>query len=427
MNRPTPPKRIVIVAEHASTRFGGEAILPLHYFRILRSRDLDVHLVVHARTRDELAELLPEDRCRLHFIPDSLLHRALWRAGRPLPSRVSGATFGFASRLLTQFLARRIVGRLVREQAIQVVHQPIPVSAREPSLLFGLGVSVVIGPLNGGMSFPPAFRDLQGSLSRATLALARGVSNLANRFLPGKLQANVVLVANERTRRALPQGVSGRVIELVENGVDLATWTAAKPRAGVEGVTRFVFLGRLVDWKAVDVLLEAFQGLRGAPPCRLEIIGDGVMRPALEALAARLGIAEAVTFTGWLSHAAAAERLRSADSLVLPSLYESGGAVVLEAMATGIPVIACAWGGPTDYLDESCGILVPPTTRDALVSGFREAMSRLARSPELRQAMGRAGRERAVRDFDWERKVDRILEIYAEAVAAGDGRPAAAD
>jgi glycosyltransferase involved in cell wall biosynthesis len=236
-----------------------------------------------------------------------------------------------------------------------------------------------------------------------------------------------VLVANERTRRALPQGVSGRVIELVENGVDLATWTAAKPRAGVEGVTRFVFLGRLVDWKAVDVLLEAFQGLRGAPPCRLEIIGDGVMRPALEALAARLGIAEAVTFTGWLSHAAAAERLRSADSLVLPSLYESGGAVVLEAMATGIPVIACAWGGPTDYLDESCGILVPPTTRDALVSGFREAMSRLARSPELRQAMGRAGRERAVRDFDWERKVDRILEIYAEAVAAGDGRPAAAD
>lgn len=425
MDRPTPPKQIVIVADSASTLLGGEAILPLHYFRILRSRGFDAHLVVHARTRDELAELLPEDLCRVHFIADSFLPWVLWRVGLPLPRRVREMTVGTAIRMLTQLKARRVVGRLVREQGVRVVHQPVPVAAREPSLLFGLGVPVVMGPLNGGMTFPPAFRNLEGTLTRATLALARGVSNFANRLLPGKLRANVVLVANERTRRALPQGVSGRVIDLAENGVDLSMWTPATPRAGVGDVTRFVFLGSLLSWKGVDFLLEAFQGLRPALPCTLEIIGDGVMRPALEALAARLGVAEAVTFTGWLSQDAAAERLRSADCLVLPSLYESGGAVVLEAMATGIPVIACAWGGPVDYLDESCGILVPPTTRDSLVSGFREAMSRLASSPELRQAMGRAGRERVVRDFDWERKADRILEVYAEAVAAGDGHAAA--
>ena len=81
-------------------------------------------------------------------------------------------------------------------------------------------------------------------------------------------------------------------------------------------------------------------------------------------------------------------------------------------MATAKPVIATRWGGPLDYLDSSCGILVAPHSYEALVTGFAQAMQKLIDHPDLAKAMGTAGRERAVRDFDWQRRIDAMVGIY---------------
>jgi len=274
--------------------------------------------------------------------------------------------------------------------------------------MFGLGVPVVIGPLNGGMEYPPAFRRTESWISRTALAFARLFAELGNTLLPGKKHASVVLVANERTRRALPSGMRGQVIELVENGIDIGVWQGPSVHAE-STVPCFVFIGRLVDWKAVDVVIGA---LKRVPSATFEIIGDGPMLESWRSLTAELGLNDRVHFVGWLSQQECATRLQSAVALVLPSLYECGGAVVLEAMAMGKPVIATHWGGPADYLDASCGILVQPETYSSLVAGFAEAMQKLIDSPELAKSMGAAGRERAVRDFDWQRKIDKVIGIY---------------
>lgn len=419
----TADLRVLIVAEHASARFGGEAALPLHYFRVMRNRGIPVWLVTHARTRDELMQLYPGD-ARILYIEDSVWHRAMWRIGRLIPDRISYFTTGFLSRLSTQLAQRRLVRRLVREHGITVVHQPMPVSPREPSVLFGFGVPVIIGPMNGGMDYPPAFRRSRGGVERMLLRLGRASSTLMNRWMPGKRRAEVLLVANARTRDALPSGVCTNVVEVVENGVDLSLWQtpADTPDASGQAAANFVFMGRLVDWKAVDLLLHAFAQARARAPMRLWILGDGTERARLEALAAELGIAGAaadtigtVHFAGWLSQAACAQRLREADCLALPSLLECGGAVVLEAMSMGKPVIATAWGGPLDYLDANCGILVPPSGREALIGGLAAAMAQLAANPQQRRAMGLRGREKVVREFDWEVKADRILDLYEAA------------
>lgn len=405
--------RILIIVEHASARFGGEAILPIHYFARLRARGVDVRLVVHERTRPELLERFPNDADRIHFLPNTRLHRLIDRVSVRLSGPVRHFTAGWLSRLLTQLAARRLARRLVRRHRIDVVHQPIPVSPKETSLLYGLGAAVVIGPMNGGMTYPPNIAP-PGRGGTRFVRLARPVSGMLHRLIPGKLRADVLLVANERTRRALPAGCRGRVLTVVENGVDLALWTPREPSAD-NGPVRFLFSGRLADWKAVDLLVEAFADSSRRAPMTLEIVGDGAMRPSLEAQVRRLGLDGLVHFAGWLDQAECARRLRSADVLVLPSLHECGGAVVLEAMATGLPVIATAWGGPKDYLDESCGILVEPESRERLLRGLAEAMTRLALDPALRERLGRAGRARVVEQFDWERKIDRILEIYAIA------------
>lgn len=423
----TQDLRVLIAAEHASARFGGEAALPLHYFRVLRQRGVPVWLVTHARTRDELVQLYPDDR-RIFYIEDTKWHRAMWRLGTALPDQISYFTTGFLSRLSTQLAQRRLIRRLVRENDISVVHQPMPVSPREPSMLFGLGAPVVIGPMNGGMEYPPAFRRQRGLVERLLLRLGRTSATALNALMPGKRRAATLLVANLRTRDALPGGVCANVVELVENGVDLTLWKAPLVRLEpVEnGAVTFVFMGRLVGWKAVDLLLRAFAAARIRAPIQLWILGDGTERVGLEALAVELGLSGAphgatagtVRFFGWLAQDACVQRLREADCLVLPSLLECGGAVVLEAMSLGKPVIATAWGGPVDYLDPACGVLVVPESGEGIVASFADAMVAMAQSSATRHRMGASGLAKVRAEYDWSVKVDRMLDIYARTQRA---------
>ncbi|BAZ43129.1 group 1 glycosyl transferase [Chondrocystis sp. NIES-4102] len=443
-------KRILIIAEHASLKFGGEAALPLHYFRVLRKRQIEVWLIVHERTKEELINLFPDEGDRIYFIKDTFVHLLLWRCGKFLPKKLAYFTFGSLLRLTTQITQRRIAKQVILEKKIDIIHQPIPVSPKEPSLIFNMGVPIVIGPMNGGMTYPDGFKYMENFLVRKTVEIGRTLSNFLNFLIPGKRKATTLLVANQRTKEALPQKIEGKIIELVENGVDLSIWqknsnskfinnnelTFYSQDDQTKQAIKFVFVGRLVDWKAVDLLINAFKQVLEKLPVELEIIGDGVERENLELQVQELGLASSnrekldsqklmlnehyiqqpIHFLGWLSQTECAERLQLADILVLPSLHECGGAVILEAMSMELPVIATNWGGPADYVDESCGILVEPKSRDLFIDYLANAMLKLARSLELRKTMGQAGRQSILENFDWEKKIDKILEIYQEAI-----------
>jgi len=419
--------KILIVADHASARFGGEAVLPVHYFRELRARGLPVWLLTHARTREELAQLFPAED-RIVYIEDTRFHIAMFRVGQHLPDRVGYLTTGFLSRVWTQISQRRVARRLVREHAIDVIHQPIPVSPREPSLLFGLGAPVVIGPMNGGMEYPPAFRRRDGSFEQALVWVGRASARILNVLMPGKRRAVMLLVANDRTRAALAVPTRGRVAELVENGVDLSLWTPRESGTVTSDVVTFAFMGRLIRWKSVELLLKAFAIACKRAPMRLWILGDGDERVSLEQLARELSLPEDATensaagtiqFAGWLSQPDCKARLNVADCLVLPSLFECGGAVVLEAMALGKPVIATAWGGPLDYLDDECGILVQPVSTEGLVDGLAAAMLELASSPEKRHRMGACAVAKIRSQYSWKGKVGQMIEFYDAARRPG--------
>jgi glycosyltransferase involved in cell wall biosynthesis len=407
------PLKICIVAEHASFQFGGEASLPLHYFSRLRARGVETWLIVHGRTREELERLFPNDQERIQYIPDRWFHKLIWGLNRFLPRRVAGATLGTLMMLINQIIQRQMVRDLIARYQVNVVHQPIPVSPRAPSFIFKLAVPVILGPMNGGMEYPPAFRHVESWSTRVSIALGRRSANLVNRIIPGKKLAHTILVANERTRLALPSCITGEVIKIVENGVDLSLWVVAPKEPTRAGPPCFLFIGRLVDWKRVDIALEA---LARVPAAQLEIIGDGPMRTEWTRLASQLNLTDRVTFLGWRTQPECAFHLRSATALLLPSVYECGGAVVLEAMATGTPVIATAWGGPEDYIDSSCGVLVPPHDIPSMVQGFTNAMQSLIAEANFCDSLGFVGRKKVEQLFDWEDKVDQMLEIYLGAL-----------
>ena len=119
--------RICIVADNASARFGGESILPLHYFRLLRQRGIEVWLVAHDRVRAELEALLPEERDRMRFVSDTAIHRLLFRLSGLLPRRIAESTVGLVMLMYTQWTERSVVRQLIRVHSIDVLHQPAPV------------------------------------------------------------------------------------------------------------------------------------------------------------------------------------------------------------------------------------------------------------------------------------------------------------
>lgn len=420
---------VLIIAENASMRMGGEASLPLHYFRQLSARGARPHLIIHERARVELSQLLTEDELsRVHQVADTRVHRGLWRLGGVLPHRVDYFSFGLLNRLYTQRCQRAVARDVLAAHPIDLIHQPTPVSPREPSGIYGLGRPVVIGPMNGGLVYPPGFRHAVG-LIRAGRRAASTVADLANRAIPGKRRAAVLVVANQRTADALPRGTTRRVETLIENGVDPDLWRAPADAAPVpEPPLRLVWIGRMMDWKAVDIVFEALTRLPDDVDVRLDLVGHGPEEDSLKECAASLGLTVGddpiVRFLGWRDQAACAELLHRSHLLVLPSLYESGGAVILEAMAAGVPSVATGWGGPRDYIDDGVtGVLVPPTSRQILIDGFAAALTSLARDPDRRAKMAEAALATIASDFVWDVKLDRMLEIYASALAADDRSP----
>lgn len=412
--------RVVIVAENVSMRMGGEASLPFYYFKLLRERHVDVWMVCHARVREELRSAFPnnEDFQKIRFVEDTGFQALVWRISDWFPYRIKDLIFGQLLHLITQFKARTVVKKMIDELDIQIVFEPSPITPKGLSFMYDMGVPVVIGPLCGGLEFPPAFRYMDSRLAHISISVGRFLSAIAHRLVPGKLQADALIVSCKCTADALPKGYRGKVYEVVESGVDLSLWKLTKRHdTQPSQPVRFVYSGRFVDWKGVQFLVQAFKQVADTTNSVLELIGDGELRQQIEAEVAALNIQNRVNFHGWMKREDSAKIVRDCDVFVMPSLRECGGTALLEAMAMGLPIVTTKWAGPANYMNSACGILVEPTSPSKFIDGLAEGMIRLAQSPELRHQMGEAGTQRVSEHyFDWDSKTDRVIEIFRETL-----------
>jgi glycosyltransferase involved in cell wall biosynthesis len=203
---------------------------------------------------------------------------------------------------------------------------------------------------------------------------------------------------------------------MVENGVDLARFPATEwPQApGAGQPLRILFVGRMIALKGGEMLLAAAARLiADGTPVAVTLVGDGPERAAWEARAEALGIADATCFTGALDATGVAAEMRRCHVFCLPSVRESGGAVLLEAMASARPVVAIAHGGPAELADDSVGCLIPATDTADVIRRLAEAFAAVVADPAGWAARGRRGRQRVEAKFDWECKVSAAETLYA--------------
>lgn len=405
---PENKTKIIITGDNASTKFGGEAILPFHYFRLLNDHKVDTLLVVHFRCKKELDLLLPNLKDKMYFIEDSRLEEWLYEVKVPFFIKT---IFDWTRHVIYQRKLRKKIKELIAQYPISIVHQVTPVSPKMPSLLYGLGVPVIMGPMNGGMEYPAGFKHLEHFSERFLRWTGRWLAKPFNRLFPGKLEAKLLLAANDRTIEAL-DFTQAPEQKMVENAVDLNHWNPQKPKKKPDGSpVKIFFVGSLIAWKGVDYLIKAFARINTTQPLELHILGKGRERTKLEELAKTLNAN--VIFHGQISWFEVHDLLLHGDVLVLPSLYECGGAAILEGMLCELPVVATAWGGAMDYLDDHCGILVKPDNEEQFIADLSQAMQKLVDSPELRKKMGLAGKQKVIQQFTWEEKIEQIIRIYS--------------
>ena len=210
---------------------------------------------------------------------------------------------------------------------------------------------------------------------------------------------------------AVATGVAADHIDVIPNGVHVADF--APPCITNEGQSQraklILFVGSLITRKGVNHLLDALpQVFAKYPQHRAVVIGNGPEEGTLRQQADRLGLASRVDFLGFRPQAEIQEWMQRAQVFVLPSLEEGQGVVLLEALASGTPVVASAVDGIREVVTPECGILVPAANSAALA----EALCRLLRDDARWQQMSSRARRHMIESYDWDRIAQRYITLY---------------
>jgi glycosyltransferase involved in cell wall biosynthesis len=313
--------------------------------------------------------------------------------------------------LLWQLTAVTLGRRLHRDIGFDVAHHVTFGSFRSPSFLAALPVPYVWGPVGGGECAPRRFYRTFGAASIAK-QLLRDLSNALARVDPlaraTARRARVILVASPATAGALPSKDRARTRLMPADGRTCSAAPAAPP----SDVLRVLFVGNLLYWKGVHLAIAAIARCTRSVSFTI-VPGETNERVRLDRLVQQLGIGDRVRFVDALTHPEALAQYDEHDVFLFPSLQDSGGGAVLEAMAAGLPVVCLDLGGPAVSVTPETGIRVPARNPAQAVRALAAGLDTLAADPALRRRMGDAGRRRVAEDYSWDRKGELMRELYA--------------
>ena len=238
----------------------------------------------------------------------------------------------------------------------------------------------------------------------------------------GLTTADQVIAVSRSLRRMVVEGygVPGRKVPVITNGIDVTRFVPmprdeALAKLGLEyEVSRILFIGGIERSKGIDYLLRAAKRLKETLlwPVQFLLVGEGEYEQGAKMLATELGIASAVTFAGQRPNSEIPLWINASDLVVLPSLSEGFGVVLIEAMACGKPVVATRCGGPEEIVKPTTGILVPPEDEAALAKAFQEILS------GRHQFDPQEIRQHAVDNYASDRIASRILGVYKRVLGS---------
>jgi glycosyltransferase involved in cell wall biosynthesis len=420
--RRATPLKVLAVIEQCNPQWASVPLVGYDMYRALRQR-ADVTLVTHERNREALEPL--RDGHQIVYISESPFIKRYYRFASFLSAR-RGVIWPLKHALAYPAYAEfnravyKLFGNRVLRGDYDIVHALTPILPRYPYALVNAcrTVPFILGPVNGGIPFPEGF----GDVARSEFS-GLNVLRIFSRLLPGYARsyknASRVLAGSRYTRDMLQQMFAlpeENMVLMPENGLTKNFLGLAGRKSEAEFL-RLLFVGRLVPYKGADMVIEALSRLDPAVRgrCQLTIVGDGPERMRLEALAQKAQVFSQITFTGWVPQNETAAYYRGADLFCFPSVREFGGAVVLEAMACGLPCIVADHGGIAEYTTEETGFKIKPVSRESVVHELAGYIATLFHDRERLQAMSVAAMKQA-RSFSWDAKAEQLLDLYSQVL-----------
>jgi glycosyltransferase involved in cell wall biosynthesis len=316
--------------------------------------------------------------------------------------------------LLWQWGAYRLACQIHGRERFDRVHHITFGVIRLPSFMGNLGIPFIFGPLGGGETAPWALRAGYGPRGWLRDAV-RDISNKMICFDPLMRttfrQAESIFVKTPESARFIPESYQAKVRCQLEIGIDSRDEeeTHEKVRAK-ESPLRILYVGQFLYLKGMHLGLPAFKKLLSvSPEARLTLLGEGPDEQRWRALAGEMNISKNVDWINWVPQKEVAELYRDHDVLLFPSLHDSSGNVVLEAMACGLPVVCLDLGGPGEMVDDTCGFAVQTAglNQDNVIQKLADCLIELAEDSDLLCRLGEGALKR-VQEFSWQAQVTKL-------------------
>ena len=248
-------------------------------------------------------------------------------------------------------------------------------------------------------------------------------------YIRSQRRAGAILLCNREAADAVPKslrhkvqlfpvnGISAddlRVIAGESDGEPQSLKTAQASQSSSRRPFEVLYAGKLLGLKGVALGIRGFARFaKQHQDVTFSLVGDGPERPRLEALIQDLGVGDCVHLKKWTPRSELLRVMRDSDVFLFPSLRDGGGAVVVEAMAAGKPIVCMDLAGPGLHVTENCGIKVTPLDPEQTAQGIADALERLYQDRELVTKMGIAARHRVEDAYVLDKLGERLLGIYA--------------
>jgi glycosyltransferase involved in cell wall biosynthesis len=314
--------------------------------------------------------------------------------------------------VLWQWGAYRLAARYHRKKRFDCVYHVTFASMQSGSFMGRLGIPFVIGPIAGGERAPFRLRrsmPIRGQVKE----LLRDLEILSQRYSPltrpAFAAAKRIYVTTPDSLRLIPSRWRSKAevqLAIGTRGQAVQCETRRPPDS-----PRFVFVGNLLYLKGVHFAIRALaEARKTVPKATLTLIGKGPNERWLKDVAAKFDVTDAVEFAGSFPRQQVVDSLPNYTALVFPSLHDSGGMAVLEALSQGVPVICLDLGGPGFAVNASCGIVVPTTNADEkqTITSLADAMTLLGSMPLAEWKKLSMGATDRANELSWNRLTKRL-------------------
>ena len=307
----------------------------------------------------------------------------------------------------------------IKSGEFAVVHRQTPMTQTLPSFIAGRTKNFIIGPLNGGLPWPPQFKSM-GSREKEWFRPLRNLAKFMPFYQSTYRKAACILASFKHTIEDLPKHCQEKIIDFPEVGLDPKIFSRQDKEIQVSKPITVIFVGRLVPLKLPEVVLNAFANSTILQQHKLVYVGDGPMRPELEKIVEEKNLHHCVSVKGWMAQSEVGQLMNESDIFVFPSVKDLGAGVLVEAMASGLACIGLDYGAASTIINEERGLKVPLGSREEITASYQTAMENLVEKPDELVAIRKKAREFALENFTWAAKVKKTIEIYKWLKEDGD-------